>query len=66
VLIPASFLAACKIENEIELRLDGSRIVIEPARTPRSGWFDTHDPETDEDVWPTLPEDEDGGDVWWW
>lgn len=40
VLIPAALLAACRIEDEIELRLDNGRLVMEPVRAPRAGWFD--------------------------
>ena len=40
VLIPAALLAACRIENEIELRIDEGRLVMEPVRAPRAGWFD--------------------------
>ena len=64
VLIPASFLAACEIDNEIELRLDGRRIVIEPIRAPRTGWFDGYNQDTDEDVWGDLVEAED--EDWQW
>lgn len=66
VLIPASFLAACEIDNEIELRLDGKRIVIEPVRAPRTGWFDGYRPETDADVWTDLVETADENEDWQW
>jgi len=66
VLIPASFLAACAIENEIELRLEGDRIVIEPVRAPRAGWFDGYRPERDEDVWSELVESEEDDAEWQW
>lgn len=39
VLIPAPLLAACGITREIELRLEDGRLIIEPAREPRAGWF---------------------------
>jgi antitoxin MazE len=56
VLIPASFLAACEIEGEIEMHLEGGRIVIEPVSTPRAGWFDKYRPEKDEDAWKDMEE----------
>ena len=66
VLIPASFLAACEIENEIELHLDGNRIVIEPIRSPRVGWFKDYQPETDDDAWSELVEIEPESEDWQW
>ena len=66
VLLPASLLAACEIENEIELRLDGNRIIIEPVRAPRSGWFDAYNPENDEDVWSDYVESGDLDEDWQW
>jgi len=66
VLIPASFLAACNIEDEIELRLDGSRIVIEPVNRPREGWFDNYRPDVDEDFWEGLVETEAENRDWQW
>lgn len=66
VLLPASLLAACEIENEIELSLDGKRIVIEPVRAPRSGWFDDYRAEKDRDAWADFVEtDIEDGD-WQW
>ena len=38
VLIPAALLAECGIQNEIELRLEGTRLIIEPVPTTRAGW----------------------------
>jgi antitoxin MazE len=66
VLIPASFLSACEIESEIELRLDGGRIVIEPLKAPRDNWFTGFCDKKDDDAWAGLVttdlEDED----WQW
>jgi len=66
ILIPASFLAACAIENEIELRLDGNRIVIEPVRAPRAGWFEGYQAEVDEESWEDLVESEEDTEEWQW
>ena len=41
VLIPSALLTACRIEPEIELRIDEGRLVLEPVRAPRAGWFDS-------------------------
>ena len=66
MLLPASLLAACEIENEIELRLDGNRIVIEPVRAPRSGWFDDYRVEEDVDAWTDYVEADDEDRDWQW
>lgn len=60
VLIPAALLAACRIEDEIELRIEAGRLVMEPVRAPRTGWFDNFvaSKETAA-VWPAvLPGDD--------
>lgn len=66
VLLPASFLAACEIEHDIELRLDGNRIVIEPVRSPRAGWFDDYRPEDDASAWRDYAETDEDLDEWQW
>jgi antitoxin MazE len=65
VLIPAPLLAECGIADEIELRLEGSKIVIEPVVAPRAGWFDNYVAESDTDAWPDLPPDADSAE-WSW
>ena len=62
VLIPAALLAECGIRDEIELRLEGTRIVIEHVSQTRAGWFDGYRPENDPDAWDGLPPDSDSGD----
>ena len=66
VLIPASFLAACKIENEIELLLEDKRIIIVPVRTPRAGWFEGYSPRSNKDVWSEFAEVEGEDEEWQW
>jgi len=66
VLIPAPFLSACRIDDEIEMRLEGDRIVIEPLRQPRLGWFDGYQPSKDDDAWSELIETEEENDEWQW
>ncbi len=65
VLIPATLLAECGISNEIELRLENGRIVIEPASSTREGWFDGYRAELDDDAWRELPPAADSGE-WEW
>lgn len=66
VLIPASFLAACEIDGEIEMRLDGNRIVIEPVYAPRTGWFEGYQQGADEDAWEEMIETESDHEDWEW
>ncbi|WP_042799038.1 AbrB/MazE/SpoVT family DNA-binding domain-containing protein [Thioalkalivibrio sp. AKL19] len=66
VLLPATLLRQCGIRDEIDLRLEGHRIVIEPITEPRSGWFDHYDIDQDDaPEWPDEPwaEDTEG---WEW
>ena len=65
VLIPAPLLAECGITDEIELRLEGTKIIIEPVAAPRAGWFDGYAPEADVDAWEGLPPDADS-EEWSW
>ena len=66
VLIPAALLATCNIQDEVELRVDGGRIVIEPMHAPRSGWFDGYNPKQDEDVWKGLKGTPSESEDWVW
>jgi len=65
VLIPGPLLAECGITDEIELRQEGKRIVIEPAQRTRQGWFDNYHPEDDADAWAGLSPEADSGE-WEW
>jgi antitoxin MazE len=65
VLIPAPLLAECGIKDEIELRLEGGKIVIEPVRPTRAGWFDDYRAGEDVDAWEGLPPEADSGE-WEW
>lgn len=65
VIIPAALLEACGLGEEVDLRLEGKTLVIEALKTPRSGWFDSYQAETDSDVLASLPADEADGE-WEW
>lgn len=65
VLIPAPLLVECGITDEIELRLEGKKIVIEAIRPVRDGWFDGYRTENDADAWEGLPPEADSGE-WEW
>ena len=66
VLIPAPLLAECGITDEIDLYLEGAKIVIEPVRLTRSGWFDGYRAEVDSEAWweGLLPDTD--SDEWEW
>ena len=65
VLIPAALLTECGISDEIDLHLEGKRIVIEPVNSPRSGWFREYQADLDPDAWPDLLSDAENGE-WEW
>jgi antitoxin MazE len=65
VLLPAALLAECGISDEIELRLEGKKIVIEPLRPAREGWYEGYNADADADAWDGLPPDADS-DEWEW
>ena len=66
VLIPVAFLSACQINNEIEMRQEGRRIIIEPVKTVRDGWFDGYQAAKDTDVWAGLEETAVESEDWQW
>lgn len=65
VLIPAALLVECGILDEVEMRLEGARIVIEAAKPSRDGWFDGYRAGEDVDAWDGLPPGADSGE-WEW
>jgi antitoxin MazE len=68
VLIPAALLAACRIENEIELHIADGRLVMEPVRAPRAGWFDNFGASKETTArspeWPDVLSGDDRDWVW--
>ncbi|MGO8695684.1 MAG: hypothetical protein ACLQMF_18640 [Rectinemataceae bacterium] len=40
VILPGALIAACGLESEVDLRIEGRTIVIEAAGEPRAHWFD--------------------------
>lgn len=65
VIIPAALLNACGLSDTVELRLEGSRLVIEAVKTPRADWFQGYDAARDTDAWDDLPLDADAVE-WEW
>ncbi len=66
VLIPAAFLAACEINTEIEMRQEGQRIIIEPLKTVRAGWFKGYQAANDTEAWAGLVETTEENEDWQW
>lgn len=38
VIIPKIILQQCNSPSEFEMKIDKTRIILEPIKTPRSGW----------------------------
>ncbi len=67
ILIPAALLAACDITEEVEMRVESNRLVIESVVPQlRQGWFDGYKPEADADAWAELKETPTEQDDWEW
>ena len=66
IILPGALIAACGLEKEVDLRIQGRTIVIEAAGKPRANWFDSYVAESDEaDAWDAIPTEE-GMDEWAW
>jgi len=65
LIIPLGFLEACRLGEEVDLRLEGKTLVIEALQTPRKGWFELYDAKNDEEAWVNFPVDADTED-WQW
>ncbi len=65
VIIPAVLLAACEMADEVDIRLEGKSLVIEPVHTPRAGWFTGYQAEADTEPLAALSVD-DSSEEWVW
>ena len=63
--LPATLLSEGGFAETVELRLEGSRLIIEAVKVPRSDWFQGYDAAQDGDAWDDLPPDADAAD-WEW
>jgi antitoxin MazE len=64
ILIPATFLASCHIEDQVDMQLQDGRIVITPVkRQPRSGWFTPTTPTSEAVLTQERIEAQDWNDV---
>ena len=70
VIIPKPLLAqvGAKAGDDVEIDVEGGRIVIAPVRHPRAGWAEAARAlaETDDDapIWPEFPNEEDEALRW--
>ncbi len=65
VIIPAVLLAACEMADEVDIRLEGKSLIIEPVHAPRVGWFAGYQAEADVEPLAALPVDE-STEEWVW
>ncbi|MBB3190906.1 AbrB/MazE/SpoVT family DNA-binding domain-containing protein [Halomonas cerina] len=64
VLIPAAMLSELGISDEVEIHLEGQRLVVEPVNQLRKNWFDGYDASRDEAAWEELVDAD--ADEWQW
>lgn len=65
IIIPAALIASCGFGSEVEISIDGQRLVIEAAHSQRLGWLDGYKPVSDPEVFEALPLD-DLDEEWSW
>jgi antitoxin MazE len=53
ILIPAPFIAACGLVDEVEVTIEAGTIVVSPIRRPRENWFDSNTSVKDAPAWPS-------------
>ena len=74
VLIPAAFLASCRIEDQVDMQLQDGQIVIRPVKPAlRQDWFEPlqalapaelDEQQEDAQAWDSLPAADDSEWVW--
>lgn len=65
IIIPAMMLVACDLGDEVELTLQGKKLVVEALQEPRKGWFANYQAVDDVDVLADLSVGE-GDEEWAW
>lgn len=66
IIIPAPLLASCELGDEVELRVDGKRLIVEGVQEPRANWFAGYQlEEAGKDALDSIPMDE-GDQEWQW
>ncbi|HEY0562105.1 MAG TPA: AbrB/MazE/SpoVT family DNA-binding domain-containing protein [Methylophilus sp.] len=67
VLIPATLIAACDIQEEVIMHVENNRIIIEAANTePRKNWFAGYDVQKDVSAWDGIVETQTEQADWEW
>lgn len=68
IIIPAALLAECGLSDEVELTVQGKKLLVEAVNAPRTGWFTGYQAEAgDEDTtWLSLPVSETDDEEWVW
>ena len=56
VILPAPFLNALNLTQDIEIRLEAGRIILEAPVNPRQGWFTAYRPSEEEPEWDEVAE----------
>lgn len=65
VIIPASMLAACGMDDEVDIRQEGEHLVLATVKSVRANWFDSYCADNDVEPMSALSP-EDGSDEWVW
>ena len=65
IIIPAALLATCELGDEVELSLEGKKLVIEAIKKPRTNWFSNYQAVDDVDVLDEISVTDDV-DEWQW
>jgi antitoxin component of MazEF toxin-antitoxin module len=56
VILPAPFLNALNLTQDVEMRLEEGRIILEAPVHPRQGWFTTYKVGDEESEWGEVAE----------
>ena len=67
ILLPASVLQEIGASDALSLTVDNGRIILEPVREPRKGWFNNasgYQATEEERAWESAPLSDDSEWVW--
>jgi len=56
VILPAPYLAALQLDQDVEMRLEEGRIILEAPVATRQGWFNGYKADEDEAAWDEVAE----------
>lgn len=66
IRLPKPVLEQCGIENEVEIEVEGNRLIITPATVPRAGWSEAFGESGGEDALRETPAPEWDESEWEW